>query len=96
MAKDIMAFMTTIILVQLFFATSITMITYSLPNAADNQAEQYLGITTRINVQTVSEDLKGGLEEQTNVPIIELGALVFYSGNILIDLLLNFIFATKS
>jgi hypothetical protein len=27
------------------------------------------------------------------VPVVELGALVFYSGNIVIDLLLNFIFA---
>jgi hypothetical protein len=38
-------------------------------------------------------EVEDSLSTQTNLPAIDLGALIFYSGNILIDLLLNFAFA---
>jgi hypothetical protein len=33
------------------------------------------------------------IQSQKNIPLIEMGALLFYSGNFIIDLCFNFIFA---
>jgi len=94
MAKSMIGWMMGIIIVQLFFSLGITMITYSMPDSSTSvEATSYTDITKRINLTSVGNDIEGGLTQQTSIPVIELGALVFYSGNILIDLLLNFIFA---
>jgi len=82
-----------IIIVQLFYAFSITAIAYGIPDASKTYVTGFSDITDEINLETVNEDITGSLEQQKNIPIIELGALVFYSGNILLDLLVNFITA---
>lgn len=82
------------IVVQVFFSIGITIISYSL--AGTGMVSQFEGFTATPNSLTVDETadlVEESLASQTDIPIIELGALVFYSGNILIDLLLNFAFA---
>ncbi|MEM4757767.1 MAG: hypothetical protein QW184_01275, partial [Nanopusillaceae archaeon] len=44
----------------------------------------------------VGEKLKSGLQLQTNIPLVDMGALIFYSGNLLIDLMVNFFTAIPS
>lgn len=84
------------VIVQLFYAVSIGILTYGMglgaPLALDN-ANTFTGITNQIDIQTVSDEIEGNLQSQSDMPVVELGALVFYSGNLLIDLLLNFTFA---
>jgi hypothetical protein len=82
-----------VILIQLFYAASITIYTRAMPEEALDYVTSFSDVANEINLETVSDDVQDSLESQTNVPIVELGALVFYSGNILIDLLLNFAFA---
>ena len=48
---------------------------------------------SNLNYNDIAGDVQGGLDQQSNVPLVEVGALVFYSGNILIDLILNFVTA---
>jgi hypothetical protein len=83
------------LIVQLMFAVSIVMITRTMPDdaIAESYVDSFAGVADQINVEQVGEEVSSSLQEQTNIPLIELGALVFYSGNILIDLLLNFAFA---
>lgn len=82
-----------ILVIQLFYATSITIVAYSLPSVSSTYLDQSNSIASGINIEDVSTDLQSSLNSQLNIPVIELGALVFYSGNLLLDLLLNFLTA---
>lgn len=85
-----------IIVIQLFFALSIVLISNAIPDS-HNQAMDYVSkfsdVSTRVSMESVDNKFTSNLESQTKVPSYEIGALVYYSGNILIDLLLNFFFA---
>jgi hypothetical protein len=83
-------FFKAVMAVQLFFAICITMYAYALPDDAKTYPDFY---TPDVNIEDISGTIQDSLETQTNIPAIDLGALVFYSGNILVDLLLNFVFA---
>lgn len=82
------------IIVMLFYSFCITMLAYAMPaealqyNTMFSQSQE-----ATIDLDSISQQVEGSLQDQTNIPVIELGALVFYSGNILLDLLLNFAFA---
>lgn len=98
--SDMMQLFRTVILVQLFYAFAITGLVYVLDVAdtdvggdAVSYATGFSDIADELSLTSVSEDVQGSIQQQTNIPVVELGALVFYSGNILIDLLLNFAFA---
>lgn len=91
--SDMMALVKVIILVQLFYSFGITAVTYTLPEDALQYVTGFSDVADEINLETVSNEVTDSLQQQQNLPIVELGALVFFSGNILIDLLLNFAFA---
>lgn len=94
-ANALMTFFQAIVLVQLFYSFSITTLSYALGVEGESFPELSLvnldeGTT---DLASISDDIQSSLEVQTDIPVVELGSLVFYSGNIIIDLLLNFIFA---
>lgn len=74
-----------------FFSLGITAFTHYLPADAKYFASGFSGST--IDLETTTADLEENLQRQTNIPVIDVGALVFYSGNIFLDFMLNFIFA---
>lgn len=80
-----------LLIIMLFYSISITLISYALPDDSVNYVSIYNNEI--IDIDQTAEDVQGSLTQQTNIPIIDLGAMVFYSGNILIDLLVNFAFA---
>ena len=82
-----------IILIQLFYSLSITILAYAMPDDTLNYVTSFSEITEEINLQSVSTDIQDSLTDQTEIPVIDVGTLIFFSGNILIDLLLNFAFA---
>lgn len=82
-----------ILIMSLFYSFSITSIAYYMPPESINHVQMFSNINSQISLDSVSQEVEGSLQRQTNLPLIELGALVFYSGNILIDMLLNFAFA---
>lgn len=92
MAEVVKIFMS-MIMIQLFFAFAVTAIAYTLPADAVHYTTAFSDLAGDISLNSVGEEVQSSLEKQTNIPVIELGALVFYSGNILLDLLLNFAFA---
>lgn len=81
------------LVVMLFYSFCITLITYAMPSESINYVESFSSLANEANLENVSEQIQGSITSQTRIPLIELGALVFYSGNIVIDLLLNFAFA---
>ena len=81
------------LLVQLFFSIGITGIAYTIPAEARHHISDYVSLSEKMDVNKVNADVKSTITKQKNIPIIELGALLFYSGNILLDFFLNFAFA---
>ena len=81
-----------IIMLQLIFAFSITGLLYALPSDAKVFVGDYQTDHT-VDLESVSGDMQGSVEQQMNLPMLELGALVFYSGNIVIDLVMRMLFA---
>lgn len=90
---NIMSFFKIMITMQLFYAFAITLLAYSVPADAQSYVTSFSDLAEDISLENVSSEVQSSFESQTNIPLIELGALVFYSGNILIDLMLNFAFA---
>lgn len=91
--RNAIAIFMVILLIQLFYASAITIFSYSLPIVSNSYLESSTTIASDINIEDVSSDVENSFSSQLNIPVIELGALVFYSGNILVDLLLNFLTA---
>lgn len=84
----------TILMVHLFFSFAITTIVYVLPDPTYIQiASPYTNLATKTESNDVASKIQGSFDEQFNLPIVNAAALVFYSGNIVLDLFLNFIFA---
>jgi len=84
-----------VLIVHLFYGFSITLIEYAIPADALANAQVAMfeeGIST-LNAQKLSADLQSNVQQQFNIPVVDLGALLFYSGNIVIDLILNSTFA---
>lgn len=91
---SMLTFFKYLILVQAFYAVSITMLSYTIVDSANpDYIDIFRSPSESINLVNVTDQLQGSLERQTNIPVIDVGALVFYSGNIVLDLLLNFSFA---
>jgi len=79
-----------IIIVQIFFGVSVTLLAYSMPSSSYTdmiEAEHQVDLTETGNIIT------SAAERQTNIPILDVGSLIFFSGNIIIDLVLNSVFA---
>lgn len=93
MAFSTMDLFKSILLVMMFYSICITGITYALPDDAKVFIDPFSDVGQSIDLESISSEVQSSIQSQTNIPVIELGALVFYSGNIIIDLLLNFAFA---
>lgn len=78
-----------VIMIQLFYGLAITGITYALPADALLEVQAFSDISSSTNFEEISSQIEDSVEQQINMPVIELGALVFYSGNIIIDMVLN-------
>jgi hypothetical protein len=89
----IITFFMIVIISQLFFSVAINILTYTMPDDAKVYVNPFLEPTNTVNLEDTGANLETSLQRQTNMPLIDLGALAFYSGNIIIDLLLNFAFA---
>ena len=90
---ELMKLFSTILLVQLFYAMSITLLISTMPVDTEYLTDPFSDVSQRVDLNGTINQVQSGLESQTKLPLIEFGAILFYSGNILIDLLLNFAFA---
>lgn len=92
MASTTFEYFKFIIIVQLFFGMSVTMIAYAMPTDTQNFVS-VIQPGHPIDLSSVSQNIQESAERQMDMPILEMGALVFYSGNVMVDMVLNTIFA---
>ena len=81
----------TVIMFMLFYSLGITTYCHFLPSDALHFTTAFSGNSA--SFEDTASKFQSGLSNQTNLPLLDMGALIFYSGNYLIDLLLNFVFA---
>lgn len=81
-----------IIIMTIFYSFAITGITHYLPSNVTGTGI-FTSYTDSYSVAGLNAEMNNGLSQQLNIPVFDLGSLVYYSGNFFIDLLLNFIFA---
>jgi len=91
--SNIIAAFKMIMIMMLFYSVAITGLLYAMPNESINYVYAFSDVSNEINIEGITSEMEESLLSQTEIPIVEFGALVFYSGNLIIDLLLNFIFA---
>lgn len=91
--NDVMDLYKVTLVIIMFYTFSVTVITHTLPEDSLSYVTGFSSLNNDIDLESIGQEVQGSLQSQTNIPVVELGALVFYSGNILIDLLLNFLFA---
>lgn len=91
--SNIMDYFKVVIIIMLFYSFGITILSYALPSDSLTYVTGFSDLGESFDLETVGGDVQSSLESQTDIPVIELGALVFYSSNIILDLLLNFAFA---
>lgn len=82
-----------IITIMLFYSVAITLIAYSIPPHLLQPVELFQGSGVVVDIDSTTEKLENVVDRQLNVPLFDLGALAFYSGNLVVDLFLNFITA---
>ncbi|MEM5810121.1 MAG: hypothetical protein QW156_04515 [Candidatus Aenigmatarchaeota archaeon] len=95
---SMMKFFTYIIIIQLFYSFGISMLSYSLDKLVVQQRQLILSQfqTLGRNITEITQSIEKTTQSSMNIPLIDLGALVFYSGNIIVDLMVNFLFAIPS
>lgn len=82
------------LIVMLFYSFSITVIAEFIPESGRAYVTSFSeGTTTVDEFSDYSQDVQEQLTQQTNIPVLDVGSLVFYSGNILLNLLINFVYA---
>lgn len=84
-----------VLLVSFLFGLGITLLAYSLPGDAKAYGESYeTGLSEAgLGYESIAGDVESSFNNQLDIPVVEIGSLVYYSGNILVDLLINFVTA---
>lgn len=89
-------FFSVIVMAQVFFSMGATILTYTyVPlGISTDFTDPYSQSTTDLG--EFSQELESATQSKLNIPLLDLGAMLFYTGNIIIDFFLNFLFAIPS
>lgn len=96
--KNTFDWFTAMLIIQIVYTFAITGFVYLLPQDIYDtvgllppNVNNFIGEGGRSQAEEIGETLQNSVNTQTNLPgFIEVGALVFYSGNLLIDLMIRF------
>jgi hypothetical protein len=92
-------FIVLIVTIQIFYAGGVTMLAYSLPTAQLNHLDfddTYQSISNDLDIDNIADTIQTNVRSQLNIPVVDISALVFFSGNIIIDMIINFWTAVPS
>jgi len=81
---------TTLLLVQLFWSLGVSLIVPNMPNATANQVVMFTNSNNVIELGTLQSSISQGITDQQNIPLLEVGALVFYSSATILNIMINF------
>lgn len=90
MASTGLQIFTSLLLVQMFYALAVTLLVPLIPMAAANQVVMYSTSSSVVNFTTLASSMQSGITNQQSVPLLSFGTLIFYSANIILNLMINF------
>lgn len=96
MMTDTTEFFTRAIEVMAVYSLMITLLIYSLPAADLDYVYELKASPAYRELDDISSQFQSNIDQQKSFGVVEVGALALYSGNILIDLILNFFGAIPS
>lgn len=78
------------IIFQAVFSLFITLMIYTVPTSDLTYIYELKGTPTYQNIDSFGGEFQNNIQQQRSFGVVELGALALVSGNILLDLILNF------
>lgn len=85
-----------VIIVQLFWSFGVTGIAYAIalsPGEQLNYVSLFTNDSTANTLQDFPETIETNTQNQFKIPLVDMATLVFYTGNLIVDLVANFITA---
>lgn len=79
-----------LLIVQMFYALSVTLILPYMPTASTNQVVMFTNSNNVIDFTTLGNSVQSGVGSQTSLPLLDAGALIFYSSATILNLMINF------
>jgi hypothetical protein len=79
-------------MLQIFYSFGMTLLAYTLvPFNTPTMALTLQPFQQQsVNQTSIANQIQASTNSQINIPLVDLGSLVFYSGNIFLDLMINF------
>lgn len=84
---------TYLLITQMFWAFCVTVFVPLIPDVQQQQVIMYTDSQGVISFGTLSSTVQGAVNDQSTIPFLDIGTLIFYSTSILLNLVLNFITA---
>lgn len=86
-------FFITVLMVQLFWSAGVTLYANSLPIDSLDRVQLFSSDSTANTLKTIGPKVQTNIGNQLNLSPLDAVTLIFYSGNLIIDLILNFMSA---
>lgn len=80
-----------LILMQIFYGVAITLLVMVLP-LSGAQMTWFNNADGVMEFSTTSAQIQSSLESSTQIPLLDYGALIFYSSNLFFNLIINIVF----
>ena len=80
-----------VLMVQLFWSFAVTMLIYAVPLQYSVAVTLFTTDPTASTLTTISPSVQTNIENQLSLQLIDIATLIYYSGNLIIDLILNFL-----
>src|SRR3990172_7240849 len=84
-------FVKTMLTINLFWAFAVTLLVATVPSNYLSPVSIYVSSGSADTLNELGGQLETNIQNQLNLPLIDAAALVFYTGNLIVDLLLNFL-----
>lgn len=82
-----------LVIIMIVYSGGMTVFIHTLPANTLNQLRPFQGPTSSLPDETINEITDSTFLQLSDIPLINVGALVFYTGNIFIDFIVNFVTA---
>lgn len=82
-----------ILLMMVFYSIAVTLIAHYSPSWTTSYTGDYISQGVNTDISSITSQVDLNVQSQTSLPLVDLGALLFYSGNLFLDLAVNFLTA---
>ena len=81
---------TYLLITQMFYAFCVTIFVPLIPDIQQQQVIMFTDSQGVVSFSTLSTTIQGAVNNQSSIPFLDIGTLIFYSTSIILNLVLNF------